>query len=135
MGRGRTRGCGLGDPQRAHEGSPRLANTAVGPHSGSPRRYRRAGYHERHRVTVAQRLDSTEDETGRAGSGSLKIDAVPYGFWSSFQDWAAECTDAPREVCDFALTHVNTQHAEASYRRTDLFDFRRLMADWEAYVA
>ena len=65
----------------------------------------------------------------------LKIDAVPYGFWSSFQDWAAECTDAPREVCDFALTHVNTQHAKASYRRTDLFDFRRLMADWEAYVA
>ena len=29
----------------------------------------------------------------------LAIDAVPHGFRSSFRDWAAECTDAPREVC------------------------------------
>ena len=28
----------------------------------------------------------------------LGIDAVPHGFRSSFRDWAAECTDAPREV-------------------------------------
>ncbi len=27
----------------------------------------------------------------------LKIDAVPHGFRSSFRDWAAECTDTPRE--------------------------------------
>ena len=28
----------------------------------------------------------------------LKIGAVPHGFRSSFRDWAAECSDAPREV-------------------------------------
>ena len=32
----------------------------------------------------------------------LKIDAVPHGFRSSFRDWAAECTEAPREVCELA---------------------------------
>ena len=66
----------------------------------------------------------------------LGIDAVAHGFRSSFRDWAAECTDAPREVCEIALAHVNTDRVEAAYRRTDLFDRRRrLMADWAAYVA
>ena len=36
----------------------------------------------------------------------LGIRAVPHGFRSSFRDWAAECTDAPREVCELALAHV-----------------------------
>ena len=66
----------------------------------------------------------------------LKIDAVPHGFRSSFRDWAAECTDAPREVCELALAHVNSDRVEAAYRRSDLFDRRRvLMNDWAAYVA
>ena len=57
------------------------------------------------------------------------------GFRLSFRDWAAECTDAPREVCELALAHVNTDRVEAAYRRTDLFDRRRvLMAGWAAYV-
>ena len=38
----------------------------------------------------------------------LGIGAVPHGFRSSFRDWAAECSDAPREVCELALAHVNT---------------------------
>ena len=64
------------------------------------------------------------------------VDAVPHGFRSSFRDWAAECTDAPHEVCELALAHVNGNRVEAAYRRTDLFDRRRvLMADWAAYVA
>ena len=63
-------------------------------------------------------------------------DAVPHGFRSSFRDWAAECSDAPREVCELALAHVNGDRVEAAYRRSDLFDRRRaLMADWAAYVA
>ena len=76
-------------------------------------------------------------QTSLAGlARDLKIDAVPHGFRSSFRDWAAECTDAPREVCEIALAHVNTDRVEAAYRRTDLFDRRRrLMADWAAYVA
>ena len=66
---------------------------------------------------------------------ALRIDAVPHGFRSSFRDWAAECSDAPREVCELALAHVNGDRVEAAYRRSDLFDRRRaLMADWAAYV-
>lgn len=66
---------------------------------------------------------------------ALDIDAVPHGFRSSFRDWAAECTETPREVCELALAHVNTDRVEAAYRRSDLFDRRReLMADWAAYV-
>ena len=64
----------------------------------------------------------------------LGIHAVPHGFRSSFRDWAAECTDVPREVCE--LAHVNRDRVEAAYRRSDLFEKRRgLMADWAAYVS
>ena len=67
---------------------------------------------------------------------AARVDAVPHGFRSSFRDWAAECTDAPREVCELALAHVNSDRVEAAYRRSDLFDRRRvLMNDWAAYVA
>ena len=66
----------------------------------------------------------------------LGIGAVPHGFRSSFRDWAAECTDAPREVCELALAHVNRDRVEATYRRSDLFEKRRgLMAEWAAYIA
>ena len=65
----------------------------------------------------------------------LGIEAVPHGFRSSFRDWAAECSDAPREVCELALAHVNTNATEAAYRRTDLFERRRtLMQDWATYL-
>ncbi len=65
----------------------------------------------------------------------LGIGAVPHGFRSSFRDWAAECTDAPREVCELALAHVNTNRIEAAYRRTDLFERRRaLMEQWSAFL-
>ena len=66
----------------------------------------------------------------------LGIGAVPHGFRSSFRDWAAECTDAPGEVCELALAHVNTNATEAAYRRTDLFERRRvLMEQWAAFLA
>ena len=64
------------------------------------------------------------------------IDAVPHGFRSSFRDWAAECTEAPREVCELALAHVNSDRVEAAYRRSDLFERRRsLMLQWADYLA
>ena len=64
------------------------------------------------------------------------IAAVPHGFRSSFRDWAAECTNAPREVCELALAHVNSDRVEAAYRRSDLFERRRkLMEDWAEYVS
>ena len=66
----------------------------------------------------------------------LGIGAVPHGFRSSFRDWAAERTDVPREVCELALAHVNSDRVEAAYRRSDLFEKRRdLMEDWSKYVA
>ena len=79
---------------------------------------------------------------GKQSNGSLSqfvkdlgIAAVPHGFRSSFRDWAAECSAAPREVCELALAHVNDDRTEAAYRRSDLFDLRRkLMEDWATYL-
>ena len=63
------------------------------------------------------------------------IACVPHGMRSSFRDWAAECTDAPREVCELALAHVNSNRVEAAYRRSDLFERRReLMDAWGKYI-
>ena len=65
----------------------------------------------------------------------LKIAAVPHGFRSSFRDWAAEETNHPQEVIEAALAHVVQNKVEAAYRRTDLFERRRLlMDDWAAYL-
>ncbi|MDE0422287.1 MAG: hypothetical protein OXK76_15590 [Gammaproteobacteria bacterium] len=65
----------------------------------------------------------------------LKIDAVPHGFRSSFRDWAAERTEAPREVCELALAHVTNDRTEAAYRRSDLFERRRtLRQQWAVYL-
>ena len=81
--------------------------------------------------------------TGRALSNStfsklcreLELGCVPHGMRSSFADWAAECSNAPREVRELALAHVNSDRVEAAYRRTDLFERRRtLMAEWGRYV-
>ena len=64
------------------------------------------------------------------------IEAVAHGFRSSFRDWAAEKTDHPREVVEAALAHVVPNKVEAAYARSDLFERRRrLMDDWEAYLA
>ena len=61
---------------------------------------------------------------------------MPHGFRSGFRDWAAECSDAAREVCELVLAHVNTNAIEAAYRRTDLFERRRaLMEQWAAFLA
>ena len=38
---------------------------------------------------------------------------MPHGFISSFRDLAAECTNAPREVCELVLEHVNNDRVKA----------------------
>ena len=53
---------------------------------------------------------------------------------SSFRDWAAEETDHPREMIEAALAHVVQNKVEAAYARSDLFERRRLMAEWAAYL-
>ena len=65
----------------------------------------------------------------------LGIDATTHGFRSSFRDWAAECTDTPRAVCEAALAHV-VGGVEGAYMRTDLFERRRkLMDQWADYLS
>ena len=67
---------------------------------------------------------------------NLKIEAVPHGFRSSFRDWAAELTDAPRAVMEAALAHVVENKVEAAYARSDLFERRQnLMEAWAAYLS
>jgi integrase len=63
-------------------------------------------------------------------------DVTAHGFRSSFRDWAAECTNFPREVVEMALAHTIESKVEAAYRRGDLFEKRRLlMAAWARYCA
>ena len=47
----------------------------------------------------------------------------------------ADETDHPREVVKAALRHVLQNTVEAAYKRTDLFERRRPMNDWSAYLA
>lgn len=62
-------------------------------------------------------------------------DITAHGFRSSFRDWAAERTNAPRAVCEAALAHVVRDATEAAYNRTDLFERRRsLMDSWSMFA-
>jgi integrase len=57
-----------------------------------------------------------------------------HGFRSTFRDWAAECTNFSREVCEMALAHTILNDTEAAYRRGDLLQKRRaLMSAWAGY--
>ena len=63
-----------------------------------------------------------------------RIVAVAHGFRSSSRDWAAEETDHPRDVIEAALAHVVQNKVEAAYARSDMFERRRFMDDWAAYL-
>jgi len=56
-------------------------------------------------------------------------DLTAHGFRSTFRDWCAEQTNFPSEVAEMALAHAVGDKVEAAYRRGDLFDKRRLLAD------
>jgi integrase len=61
-------------------------------------------------------------------------DLTAHGFRSTFRDWAAECTNFPREVIEMALAHTIESKVEAAYRRGDLFEKRRqLMEAWARF--
>ena len=63
------------------------------------------------------------------------IETTPHGVRSSFRDWAAEMTDVPKEISEYALAHVEGSASELSYRRTDFYAKRReLMENWSAYL-
>jgi integrase len=61
----------------------------------------------------------------RMGRGDL----TAHGFRSSFRDWAAERTTFPAEVAEMALAHTVSDKVEAAYRRGDLFQKRRQLAE------
>ena len=64
-----------------------------------------------------------------------RADLPAHGFRSSFRDWAAERTNAPRAVCEAALAHTLRDKTEAAYNRTDLFERRRdLMESWSRFA-
>ena len=68
----------------------------------------------------------------RMGRGDL----TAHGFRSTFSDWCAEQTNFPSEVREMALAHAVSDKVEAAYRRGDLFDKRRQLAEaWAQFCA
>ena len=66
----------------------------------------------------------------RMGRGDL----TAHGFRSTFSDWCAEQTNFPSEVREMALAHTVGDKVEAAYRRGDLFEKRRQLAEaWGSY--
>lgn len=66
---------------------------------------------------------------------SLRLPGTAHGMRASFRMWSAEKSDAPREVCEFALGHVVGSAAEQAYQRSDLFNRRAaLMQAWADYM-
>jgi len=66
----------------------------------------------------------------RMGRGDL----TAHGFRSTFSDWCAEQTSFPSEVREMALAHSVGDKVEAAYRRGDLFEKRRQLAEaWARY--
>jgi integrase len=84
-------------------------------------------------------------ESGRQLSNATMIKALRtvrddsptvHGFRSSFRDWAAEQTDAPREVVEACLAHAVGDAAELAYKRSDFLEKRRaVMREWMAYCS
>src|SRR5258708_22263247 len=75
---------------------------------------------------------------GEAGMRQLcqRLNAAitPHGFRSTLQDWAAHRTNFPREVAEQALAHAVGDKVETAYRRGDLFEKRRALAEaWAQY--
>jgi integrase len=68
----------------------------------------------------------------RMGRGDL----TAHGFRSTFRDWSAERTNFPHEVAEMALAHTVGDKVEAAYRRGDLFNKRRALAEaWSKYCS
>lgn len=65
-----------------------------------------------------------------------RSDLTAHGFRSTFSDWCTERTNFPSEVREMALAHAVGNKVEAAYRRGDLFEKRRQLAEaWARYCA
>jgi integrase len=66
----------------------------------------------------------------RMGRGDVSV----HGFRSTFRDWATECTNFPREVCELALAHKVGPAVEHAYQRGDSLKKRFNLAEaWARY--
>jgi integrase len=64
----------------------------------------------------------------------VNSEITAHGFRSTFSDWCAEQTNFPSEVREMALAHTVGDKVEAAYRRGDLFEKRRQLAEaWARY--
>jgi integrase len=85
-------------------------------------------------VFATETLKQLSDATLTAVLKRMDRDETAHGFRSTFRDWASECTNYSREVCEMALAHTIGNAVEAAYRRGDLFEKRTaLMRDWAAF--
>jgi len=65
---------------------------------------------------------------------TLNYECTVHGFRSSFRDWAGECTNYPRDLCEMALAHTIKDKTEAAYRRGEMLEKRRrMMNDWQKF--
>ena len=86
-------------------------------------------------IFPSERGKSMSDNTISKLLRDNRVATTPHGLRSSFRDWAAECTNVPREIAEFALAHVVGEASELAYRRTDYFERRRkLMENWAEYL-
>jgi integrase len=63
-----------------------------------------------------------------------RSDITVHGFRSSFRDWVAEETNHPSDVAEMALAHTVENKVIGAYKRGNLLDKRRRLAnDWADY--
>lgn len=105
-------------------------------------------------VELLQSIPKVDDSPylfpGQGRSGIMNSDAMRrllqdnleygeitcHGFRSTFRDWAGECTNYPREICELALAHDERGQTESAYSRSNFLEKRRaLMTDWADYLA
>lgn len=77
---------------------------------------------------------SLSDMTLAAVLKRLNVQVTVHGMRSTFRDWTEEATSFPHEVKEAALAHTVRSKVERAYRRTDLFERRRVLMDqWGAF--
>ena len=68
--------------------------------------------------------------------GMITANYTVHGFRSSFRDWAADTTNTPNHIAEMALAHSIGNEVEATYRRGELLEKRRvLMSRWAQYLS
>ena len=99
-------------PRQAHEGEPRAPRAAGAPGARVLAEAAELFRRRRARCSLSPAGRILNHATITKLLADLGIDAVAHGFRSSFHDWNAECTGAPREVCELALARVNRDRVE-----------------------